>query len=86
MVPHHLHVKLAKECLSKGKHVLLEKPLATSIEGCKELLSLAQDTDKIFMVAESATHWPEVYASVCINALHAFLTWTTYIFFRFFML
>ena len=60
MVPHHLHVKLAKECLSKGKHVLLEKPLATSIEGCKELLSLAQDTDKVFMVAENSPRWPEV--------------------------
>ena len=60
MVPHHLHVKLAKECLLKGKHVLLEKPLATSIEGCKELLSLAQDTDKVFMVAENSPRWPEV--------------------------
>ena len=60
MVPHHLHVEIAKEVLSKGKHVLLEKPLAISIEGCRELLALAQTTDRVFMAAENSPHWPEV--------------------------
>ena len=60
MVPHHLHVEIAREVLLKGKHVLLEKPLAISVEGCRELLALAQSTDRVFMVAESAVHWPEV--------------------------
>ena len=60
MVPHHLHVEIAREVLLKGKHVLLEKPLAISIEGCRELLALAQSTDRVFMVAENSPHWPEV--------------------------
>uniref|UniRef100_A0A1X7VJS5 Gfo/Idh/MocA-like oxidoreductase N-terminal domain-containing protein n=1 Tax=Amphimedon queenslandica TaxID=400682 RepID=A0A1X7VJS5_AMPQE len=64
MVPHHLHVEIAREVLSKGKHVLLEKPLAISIEGCRELLALAQSTDRVFMVAESAVHWPEVVQAI----------------------
>ncbi|XP_011403585.2 PREDICTED: uncharacterized protein LOC105312547 [Amphimedon queenslandica] len=64
MVPHHLHVEIAREVLSKGKHVLLEKPLATSIEGCRELLALVQSTDRVFMVAENSPHWPEVAHAV----------------------
>ena len=60
MVPHHLHVEIAREVLLKGKHVLLEKPLAISIEGCRELLALAQTTDRVFMAAENSPHWPEV--------------------------
>ncbi|XP_011410260.1 PREDICTED: uncharacterized protein LOC105316777 [Amphimedon queenslandica] len=64
MVPHHLHVEIAREVLSKGKHVLLEKPLAISIEGCRELLALAQSTDRVFMAAENSPHWPEVVRAI----------------------
>lgn len=35
------HFQLASEALRAGKHVLVEKPLATSIEECEELIGLA---------------------------------------------
>jgi predicted dehydrogenase len=35
------HFPLAKKCLEAGKHVLLEKPMATTVAQCDELLALA---------------------------------------------
>ena len=40
-VPHDLHVTLAKQALDAGLDVVMEKPLAPTIEGCKELLQHA---------------------------------------------
>ncbi len=37
------HYQLAKECLLKGKHVLVEKPLSTRYEEVEELLQLAEE-------------------------------------------
>jgi predicted dehydrogenase len=39
--PVHTHYPLAKACLESGKHVLLEKPLASSVEQGEELVQLA---------------------------------------------
>ena len=36
------HAKLARAALSAGKHVLVEKPLATNLEKAKELVDLAK--------------------------------------------
>ena len=38
------HARLASAALEAGKHVLLEKPLATSLEDAKELVKLAKDS------------------------------------------
>jgi predicted dehydrogenase len=44
------HHALAKEALLAGKHVFVEKPLASSVRACEELVSLARDTSRILMV------------------------------------
>ncbi|MEK6837074.1 MAG: Gfo/Idh/MocA family oxidoreductase [Nanoarchaeota archaeon] len=38
--PAHTHFSLAKEALENGKHVLLEKPMTTSLEDAKQLKAL----------------------------------------------
>ena len=38
--PVHTHYRLAKEALLHGKHVLVEKPLTTSVEEAEELIAL----------------------------------------------
>jgi len=40
--PHHLHTHLAIQAAQSGKHILLEKPMAPSLEECNQILSAAQ--------------------------------------------
>jgi len=37
------HNQVAKYCLNKGKHVFVEKPIASTIDEAKELVSIAKD-------------------------------------------
>ena len=60
MVPHHLHEPVALEVLRAGKHLLLEKPLATSLDACERILAAASASGCIFMVGENAQYWPDV--------------------------
>lgn len=39
--PHHCHVKEALLALEAGKHVLIEKPMATTVEDCDRILEAA---------------------------------------------
>jgi len=42
--PDHMHHYPAKWCMKMGKHIYLEKPLAHSIEQCRELAALEKET------------------------------------------
>jgi predicted dehydrogenase len=44
--PNALHFEMAKNALEAGKHVLCEKPLATSVEDARELVALAARTGR----------------------------------------
>ena len=44
------HHTLVKEFLKAGKHVLVEKPLATTSVQCRELVDLADQRSKVLMV------------------------------------
>ena len=59
-VPHHLHESVATEALDAGLHVLLEKPLAPTVDACERILAAAATAGTVFMVAENAQYWPEV--------------------------
>lgn len=41
-VPTAFHYEVAKECLQRGKHILLEKPLCNNIQHAQELIELAR--------------------------------------------
>lgn len=65
MVPHHLHEELTLLAFAAGKHVLLEKPMAPTLEGAQRILDAAvkarqQFPNLVFMVAENAQYWPEI--------------------------
>jgi len=60
MLPHDLHEEAAQKCFDAGKHVLLEKPMAPTLEACDRILKAASETDLVFMVAENSQYWPEV--------------------------
>lgn len=59
-VPHALHEELACAALASGKHVLLEKPIAPTLDACERVLAVADAAGTVFMVAENAQYWPEV--------------------------
>jgi UDP-N-acetyl-2-amino-2-deoxyglucuronate dehydrogenase len=60
MVPHHLHEAVATTLLGAGCHLLLEKPMAPTVDACDRILATADKAGTIFMVAENAQYWPEV--------------------------
>lgn len=48
--PNETHYKIAKDCLNAGKNVLVEKPLAMTIEQGRELIDLAKDNGSTLAV------------------------------------
>ncbi len=64
MVPHHLHEPYARACLHDNKHVLLEKPLAHTVESSLRVLEEAGKSPAVFMVGEQSPYWPEVRAGL----------------------
>jgi UDP-N-acetyl-2-amino-2-deoxyglucuronate dehydrogenase len=60
MVPHHLHEAVATTVLAAGKHLLLEKPVAHTVEAAERVLAAGADADVVFQIAENAQFWPEV--------------------------
>ncbi|MCD6219384.1 Gfo/Idh/MocA family oxidoreductase [Candidatus Calescamantes bacterium] len=48
--PNHTHEEIAFSSLEYGKHVLVEKPPALTVEGCRRLIALAREKDRILQV------------------------------------
>ena len=51
--PVRFHFEMAKRCLLAGKHTFLEKPMASSVAECKELIELAEKQNLIIMVGHT---------------------------------
>ena len=49
-VPHRLHAKIAIYALSKGKHVLVEKPVDISVTEARKLNDAAQKSNAVFSI------------------------------------
>jgi predicted dehydrogenase len=56
------HYELAKRCLRAGKHVFIEKPIATSSEDCQDLMSFATERNLILMPGHVFLYSPPVVA------------------------
>lgn len=54
--PTSTHYPLAKRALEEGKHVLVEKPLATSVNEAEELCELADSQGRVLMVGHVFVH------------------------------
>lgn len=60
MLPHDQHEGAAIACFAAGKHVVLEKPMAPTLDACERILAAAAEAGTVFMVAEQSHYWPEV--------------------------
>jgi myo-inositol 2-dehydrogenase/D-chiro-inositol 1-dehydrogenase len=49
-VPNHLHAEIGVAALAAGKDVLLEKPMATTLEGCDRLLAAARASGRVLSI------------------------------------
>lgn len=59
-VPASVHYEVAKQILSAGKDVLVEKPLTLTSAEAEELVRIAVDNDRIFMVNHLLMYQPAV--------------------------
>ena len=57
-LPHHLHCEVAVAALQAGCHVLVEKPLAVSVEQCRAMLQAARRNGRILAVTDTAAYHP----------------------------
>jgi predicted dehydrogenase len=58
VTPDFLHKEMALYALNAGKHVLVEKPLDVTVEGCEEITSLAEDKGLLLEVDFHKRHDP----------------------------
>ena len=54
------HAHLAQKALNSGKHVLIEKPIASSLREAKELVELSKRVNKVLMVDHVFVYTPAV--------------------------
>lgn len=57
--PTPLHRDMAIEALRMGKHTLLEKPIARTLQDAREIVKVARDVDVKFMTAHVLRFFPE---------------------------
>lgn len=60
LVPHDLHAPIANEALENGKHVFMDKPLATSLDDAENLCRRHEAGSSIFMICHNVIFHPVV--------------------------
>jgi predicted dehydrogenase len=58
LTPHYLHEKYVLAVAEAGKHILLEKPMATTLEGCDQMIEATRKAGVKFMIAENHRFLP----------------------------
>lgn len=64
VLPHDLHRKAVEMAAAAGKHALVEKPIATTLEDADAMIEAARRSGIIFMVAEDMHFRPAVREAV----------------------
>jgi predicted dehydrogenase len=57
-LPTSLHEDCARKALERGKHVLLEKPMALDAASCERLIAAARSARRVLMVAQVLRFFP----------------------------
>ncbi len=61
-LPTHLHAAYTIAALEAGKHVLVEKPMALTLDQCDAMIGAQAQTGRVLMVAHVLRFWPEYVA------------------------
>lgn len=62
VVPTQQHYNIAKKCLLAGKHVLLEKPMTTTVQEAQELIDIAREQNLILQIGHLERFNPAILA------------------------
>jgi len=57
--PTSTHKDLVIQCADRGLHVMVEKPMAHTLEDARSMLEAVQRNKGLFMVAQVLRFWPE---------------------------
>ncbi len=57
-LPHHLHCPVAVDCARAGKHILVEKPIANTLQEADQMVEEADKAGVILMVAHNQRFLP----------------------------
>ncbi len=57
-LPHHLHATVAIDAANAGKHILVEKPIATNVEDARKMVKAAEENRVNLMVAHNQRFVP----------------------------
>ena len=52
-LPHHLHVACCLHAFREGKHVLVEKPIARTLDEADAIIAAAREADRVLMVGHN---------------------------------
>lgn len=63
--PNYTHVDIVKEAVKSGKHILLEKPMATTLKDAFEITNIAKDYQSILQIGLQYR-----YKSIYVEAIH----------------
>lgn len=63
--PNYSHIDVVKEAVKSGKHILLEKPMATTLKDAFEITQIAKDYQAIFQIGLQYR-----YKSIYVEAIH----------------
>lgn len=83
MVPHSLHAEIAVNAVRAGKHVFMDKPLATTVEAGRTVAEAISATDRVVMICHNLLFHPavvrasEVIARGLLGELRLAHAWST---------
>jgi UDP-N-acetylglucosamine 3-dehydrogenase len=78
--PNYLHAPISVAALKAGKHVLCEKPMATSLQEAEEMIAAAENSGKTLMIAHNQRFVPahqkarEIIANGELGKIYSFRT------------
>lgn len=58
-LPTYLHAEFSERALSRGVHVLCEKPMALTVSDCERMIAAAHKSGKILQIGHCLRFWPE---------------------------
>ena len=60
LTPHHLHLTMGLDAIASGKHVSIQKPMATTIKECDQLIAAAAEGKGMFRTFENFQYYPPI--------------------------